>query len=163
MSQVDFIDPIKSMRGKFEKNSKIVLRRKTYKAPTGKVLKEGVQESYKVVNPRDYSKNPPQGAELANIQLFTESKRLTSEILNSGKFTDDELSAMTPENRKRTLELRAELENFRNRFYAQFKSPDPEAPFEKRPRPNSMKLVRRQYSKLDNFIQAIFRERLIHQ
>lgn len=70
---------------------------------------------------------------------------------------------MTPEERKKTLELRAELENFRNRFYAQFKRPDPEAPFEKKLRPGSSVLRQKQYAKLDNFIQAIIRERLQKQ
>ena len=37
---------------------------------------------------------------------------------------------------------------------------DPEAPFEKKPRIGSSKLVRKQYGKLDNFIQALIREKL---
>ncbi len=160
MSQIEFIDPVKSMRGKFQKESKIIMRKKTYKAPSGKVMKEGVQESYSIIKPRDYTKNPPKGAELANIELFTESKRLTSEILNSVKFTEEELASMTPEQRQRTLELRAELENFKNRYYAQFKRPDPEAPYEKKLRPGKMKLLQKQYAKFDNFVQAIIREKL---
>ena len=163
MTQIKFYAPVKEMNGEFEKGSGIIMRKKKYRAPNGKVLKEGVQESYKLVNPRDYEKNPPKGAELANIQLFSESKRLASEIINSGKLTDEELAAMTPEERQKTLELRAELENFRNRFYAQFKRPDPEAPYEKKPRPGSTKLLQKQYAKLDNFIQAIIRERLQKQ
>ena len=163
MTQIKFYAPVKEMNGEFEKGSGIIMRKKKYRAPNGAVLREGVQESYKLVNPRDYEKNPPKGAELANIQLFSNSKRLASEIINSGKLTDEELAAMTPEERQKTLELRAELENFRNRFYAQFKRPDPEAPYEKKPRPGSMKLLQKQYAKLDNFIQAIIRERLQKQ
>ena len=163
MTQIKFYAPVKEMNGEFEKGSGIIMRKKKYRAPNGKVLKEGVQESYKLVHPRDYEKNPPKGAELANIQLFSESKRLASEIINSGKVTDEELAAMTPDNRQKTLELRAELENFKNRFYAQFKRPDPEAPYEKKPEPGSMKLRQKQYSKLDNFIQAIIRVRLMNQ
>ena len=125
MTQIKFYAPVKEMNGEFEKGSGIIMRKKKYRAPNGKVLKEGVQESYKLVNPRDYEKNPPKGAELANIQLFSESKRLASEIINSGKVSDEELAAMTSEERQKTLELRAELENFKNRFYAQFKRPDP--------------------------------------
>lgn len=160
MTQIKFYAPVKEMNGEFEKGSGIIMRKKKYRAPNGKVLKEGVQESYKLVNPRDYEKNPPKGAELANIQLFSESKRQASEIINSGKVTDEELAAMTPDNRQKTLELRAELENFKMRFYAQFKRPDPEAPYEKKPEPGSMKLRQKQYSKLDNFIQAIIRQKL---
>ena len=163
MSQIEFIDPVKTMRGKFQKESKIIMRKKTYKASTGKVVKEGVQESYSIIKPRDYTQNPPKGAELKNIELFAESKRLTSEIIHSQRFTDEELAAMTPEERQRTLELRAELENFKKRFDAQFKRPDPEAPFEKKPRPGTTKLLQKQYAKFDNFIQAIIRERLQKQ
>ena len=163
MTQIKFYAPVKEMNGEFEKGSGIIMRKKKYRAPNGAVLREGVQESYKLVNPRDYEKNPPKGTELANIQLFSNSKRLASEIINSGKLTDEELAAMTPEERQKTLELRAELENFRNRFYAQFKRPDPEAPYEKKPRPGSTKLLQKQYAKLDNFIQAIIRERLQKQ
>ena len=154
MTQIKFYAPVKEMNGEFEKGSGIIMRKKKYRAPNGAVLREGVRESYKLVNPRDYEKNPPKGAELANIQLFSDSKRQTSEIINSGKVSDEELAAMTPEERQKTLELRAELENFRNRFYAQFKRPDPEAPYEKKPRPGSMKLLQKQYAKLDNFIMA---------
>ena len=160
MTQIKFYAPVKEMNGEFEKGSGIIMRKKKYRAPNGKVLKEGVQESYKLVNPRDYEKNPPKGAELANIQMFSESKRMASEIINSGKVSDEELAAMTSDNRQKTLELRAELENFKKRFYAQFKRPDPEAPYEKKPEPGSMKLRQKQYSKLDNFIQAIIRHKL---
>ena len=160
MTKVKFHTPFAEMNGEFEKGSGIVLRKKKYRAPNGAVLREGTQESYKIVHPRDYEKTPPKGSELANIQLFSDSKRLTSEIINSGKFTDEELAAMTSEERQKTLELRAELENFKNRFYAQFKRPDPEAPCEKKLRPGSMILHKKQYAKLDNFIQAIFREKL---
>ena len=160
MSQVEFIVPVKNMRGEFEKGSGVILRQKKYRAPNGKVLKEGVHESYKIVHPRDYEANPPQGAELANIQSFADSKRISSEIINSEKFTNEELAAMSPEQRAHVADLRAQLENYRTRFYAQFKKPDPEAPFEKKPRPGSTKLLRKQYAKLDNFIQAIIREKL---
>lgn len=160
MTKVKFHTPFAEMNGEFEKGSGIIMRKKKYRAPNGAVLREGTQESYKIVHPRDYEKTPPKGSELANIQLFSESKRLASDIINSGKFTDEELAAMTSEERQKTLELRAELANFKNRFYAQFKRPDPEAPCEKKPRPGSMVLHKKQYAKLDNFIQAIFREKL---
>ena len=161
MSQIEFHTPVKTINGELEKGSGIVMRKKKYRAPNGTVLKEGVQESYKIVHPRDYEQNPPQGAELANIHLFTDSKRLTSEIMSSEKFTADELAAMTSEQRQHVAELRAQLEIFRTRFYAQFKRPDHEAPFEKMPRPGSSKRCRKQYAKLDNFIQAIIRQRIL--
>ena len=160
MTKVKFHAPVKEMNGEFEKGSGIIMRKKKYRAPNGVVLKEGVQESYKIRNPRDYEKTPPKGAELANIQLFSDSKRLASEIMNSEKFTDVQLASMTPDERNKTLELRAELENFRKRFYAQFKRPDPEAPYEKKPAPGKSNPQQKQYAKLDNFIQAIIREKI---
>ena len=160
MSQIEFHDPVRTMRGKFEKQSKIIMRKKAFRAPSGVILKEGVQESYVIVNPRNYKTNPPKGTELANIKSFGEAKRIASDIINSAKISDDELAAMTPDERARILELRQQLDDFRQRFYAQFKRPDHEAPFEKQLRPGASKLRRKQYSKLDNFIQVIIRERM---
>ena len=160
MSQVTLQDPFKGMRGKVQKDSGFIMRKKTFRAPSGKVMREGVQESYKIVHPRNYEENPPQGAELANITIFGQSKQMASEIIRSERYTEEELAGMTAEERAHVEELRAILEDYRERFYAQFKRPDPEAPFEKKPRPGSNKLARKQYSKLDNFIQAIIREKL---
>ena len=159
MSQIEFYAPVKNMRGEFEKNSGIVMRQKKYRAPNGAVLKVGVQESYKVANPRDFQKNPPQGAELANMQSFGEISRLTTEIIRSERYTEEELAAMTTDERARVAQLREQLQLFRTRFYAQFKRPDPEAPFQKKLDPGCSTLKRKQYSKLDTFIQAIIREK----
>lgn len=160
MSKVKLNPTIAEAHGEMVKNSGMIMRQKTYRAPNGKVLCRGAQEAYKIINPRDYEKNPPKGAELENINLFTDSKSSATAIIRSGRFTDDELAAMTLAERSRTLDLRAKLDDYTRRFYAQFKRPDPEAPFEKSPRPGSSKLLRKQYRKLDNFIQAIEREKI---
>ena len=160
MSQVTLQDPFKGMRGKVQKDSGFIMRKKKFRAPSGKVMREGVQESYKIVHPRDYAANPPKGEELANITIFGQSKQMASEIIRSERYTEEALAGMPAEERAHVEELRAILEDYRERFYAQFKRPDPEAPFEKKPRPGSNKLARKQYSKLDNFIQAIIREKL---
>lgn len=162
MTKIKLHSPVREMHGEFEKDSGIIMRKKKFRAPSGKVMREGVQESYIIIHPRDYSKNPPKGDELANISIFARTKKISSLIINSEKFTEDELAAMTPEQRTQVAELRAQLESFRTRFYAQFKKPDPEAPFEKKLQPGASILRRKQYSKLDNFIQAILRERLIN-
>lgn len=162
MTKVKLSDPIYELNGKFIKDSGFVMRKKKFRAPSGKVLREGAQESYKIVHPRDYTKNPLKDKELANTQIFGESKRLSSEIICSDKYTADELAAMTPEERARVNELRLQLDNYRERFYAQFKRPDPEAPFEKKPLPGSSKPHRKQYSKLDNFIQALIRQQILN-
>jgi|GEM_PF-2259395 hypothetical protein len=160
MSQVTFTDAIDEMRGKFSKNGKIIFRKKKYHSITGAILAEGPQESYTIDKPRDFEKNPQTGAELENVKLFTDSKARATEIMNAGKVTDDELAAMSLAERTRTLQLREQLNDYTRRFYAQFKRPDSEAPFEKKPRPGSTKLRRNTYHKIDNFIQAIEREKL---
>lgn len=160
MTKIKFHAPVREMNGEFEKGSGIIMRKKKYRAPNGAVLREGAQESYRIVHPRDFDKNPPKGNEAANMRSFGDVSLQAAQIIRSDKYTDDELSAMTPEERAHVEELRQQLESFRKRFYAQFKKPDPEAPFEKKPDPNSTKLRRKQYVKLDNFIQAIIREKL---
>ena len=97
MTKIKFYAPVREMNGEFEKGSGIIMRKKKYRAPSGAVLKEGTQESYKIVHPRDYTKNPPKGAELANINLFVNSKRLVSEIINSEKYTAEELNLLIRE------------------------------------------------------------------
>ena len=159
MAKVELNVPFKNVRGKLNKKDPVILRQKKYRAPNGKVLKVGAQESYTVENPRDFEKTPPQGAELANMQSFGTASSLASEMIRADKLSDEEIALMTPEQREKTLALRTELQQLRKRFYAQFKRPDPEAPFEKRPEPGSIMLRRKQYLKLDTFIQAILRER----
>ena len=159
MTKVKLHAPVAEMHGEFEKNSGIIMRQKKYRAPNGAVLKVGVQESYKIAHPRAVDRTPAQGAELANMCSFGEVSRMTTEIIRSERYTDEELAAMTPEERAHIAELRLQLENLRARFYAQFKKPDPEAPLEKKPQPGSSVLRRKQYSKLDTFIQALLRHR----
>ena len=137
MTKVKLHAPVAEMHGEFEKNSGIIMRQKKYRAPNGAVLKVGVQESYKIANPRDFDRTPAQGAELANMRSFGEVSRMTTEIIRSERYTDEELAAMTPEERAHITE--------------------PEAPFEKKLRPGASKLYRKQYSKLDTFIQALLR------
>ena len=60
MSKIKFYAPVHEMNGEFEKGSGIIMRKKKFRAPNGAVLKECVQESYKIVNPRDFTKNPPE-------------------------------------------------------------------------------------------------------
>ena len=163
MSKVKLNVTMDELHGELVKNSGMIMRQKKYRALSGKVIAVGAQEVYKIVNPRDYELNPPKGAELANINLFTDSKSRATAIIHSARFTDDELAAMTLAERSSTLALREQLADYTRRFYAQFKRPDPEAPLEKQLRPGSSKLQRKQYRKLDTFIQAIEREKMIKE
>ena len=160
MGKAELNSTLNALHGKMGKNGRIIMRQKKYRAQNGAVLKEGTQEFYSVSNPRDFEKTPPQGAEKANMRTFGDASLRSSALIRAGKYTEEELANMPQDERARIVELRAQLEEFRQRFYAQFKQPDPEAPLEKKPRPGSTVLLRKQYAKLDNFIQAILRERI---
>jgi hypothetical protein len=161
MSQISLMPPFESISGKFGKN--VIIRQKKFRAPNGKVLFKGVKESYPLTNPRDYSKNPPQGAELANINFFGDISRLAAQIINSALFTPDELAAMTEQEYNQVIEFQAQLADFQQRYLDQRKRPDPEAPFDGTPNPNSTVKRRKTYKTLRTFIQAILRERLKNQ
>ena len=159
MARVELSYPAQNVHGKMDKRGKVIMRQKKYRAANGAVLSEGSQEAYYVSHPRDFEKNAPKGAELANMRTFGDASLCSGKLRRAGKCTAEELAAMTPEERTHVEELRAELEDLRRRFYAQFKKPDPEAPFEKKLQPGASVLRRKQYVKFDNFIQAIIRER----
>ena len=161
MSQISLMPPFESISGKFGKN--VIIRQKKFRAPNGKVLFKGAKESYPLTNPRDYSKNPPQGAELANINFFGDVSRLAAQIINSTSYTPDELAAMTEQEYNQVIELQAQLADFQQRYLDQRKRPDPEAPFDSTPNPNSVVKRRKTYKTLRTFIQAILRERLKNQ
>lgn len=161
MSQITLMPPFEGIRGKFGKN--VIIRQKKFRAPNGKVLFKGVKESYPLENPRDYTKNPPKGAELANINLFGDISHRAAQIINSASYTPDQLAAMTEEERNSIMELLAQLADFQQRYIEQRKRPDPEAPFDKTNDPNSTLKRRKTYKTLRTFIQAILRERLKNQ
>ena len=158
MAKVELISIMDAVHGKMDKYGRVIMRQKKYRASNGAVLQEGVQETYVIKHPRDFDTTPPKGAELQNMRAFGDASSLAAQIIRSGKYTQEELADMTPEERTHVIELRLKLEDFRTRFYAQFKRPDPQAPFEKASKPGTTKLCRKQYIKLDNFIQAIIRE-----
>ena len=99
--------------------------------------------------PRDYKKNPPQGEELRNINIFREAKRLTTAILHAANYTDDELRAMPEERRTQIEELRTRYAAYKSRFKKQVRKPDPHAPLD----PHTTK--RKQYRTLNTFIRAL--------
>ena len=158
MAKVELASIAEGIHGKMDKHGHVVMRQKKYRAPSGKVMKRGPQEAF-TRDPRDFDRTPAQGAELANMRSFGDVSLASSAIIRAGKMNDEELAALPEEERTRTMELREMFSEFHQRFYAQFKTADPEAPFEKKLRPGASKLRRRQYMKIDTFIQAILRER----
>ncbi len=163
MAKIKLNSIFNQVNGKLNKRENTIFRQKHYRADNGAVIAHGAQEAYEILNPRDYKKNPPKGAELQNINTFADASRLTTLIIQSGKYTDDELAAMTEELRTQTLQYRAQLASFKARFIAQLKQPDPQAPVlsktDPQYNPNSSKTQRRQYKALNTFIRAIIRQK----
>ena len=161
MAKVDLHAAFNNVRGKLNKRDNTILRQKKYRADNGSVISYGSQEAYEVLNPRDYRKNPPKGAELRNITSFAEASRLTARLIRAGKLTDEELAAMPDAERAETEQLRQQLAHFKTRFEAQLSTPDPQAPVLKSTDPDfnhhSLKVQRRQYRTLNTFIRAILR------
>ena len=160
MTKIKFIAPVREMNGEFEKGSGIIMRKKHYRAPNGAVLREGVQESYRIVHPRDYEKNPPQGAELANMKRFGEAHRRSLALIKAGKLTLDELAALSISERETAEQLRAQLAAYKVRFEKQLTgTPDQQAPLLPKSspdyNPNSTKPQRRRYYTLATFLRAI--------
>ena len=132
MSQVEFYAPVKNVRGKVEKGSGFIFRQKKYRAPNGAVLKEGVNESYKIVHPRDYQANPPKGAELAHHNRWREACQRAHAELNDP-------------NRR---------EYWQKRFYAQIPGgrgtkADPQAPIDRTTQ------AYKRYGRFDAFVRAM--------
>lgn len=159
MAKIDLHAAFERVCGKLNRRDNIILRQKKYRADNGKVINYGSQEAYEILNPRDYKKNPPKGAELRNITSFADASRLTTLIIQSGKFTDEELAAMPDDLRAQTEDLRRQLAQFKARFNAQLTTPDPQAPVltktDPQYNPNSAKLQRRRYRTLNTFIRAM--------
>jgi len=164
MAKVELNAAIDRAHGKPKKRDNTVRRQKKYRADSGKVIDYGAQESYTVLNPRDYKLNPPKGAELRNITSFADASRLTTLIIRSGKFTDEEIAAMPDDLRAQTEDFRRQLARFKTRFNAQLRKPDPQAPVltktDPQYNPNSAKVQRRRYRTLNTFIRAMLAQSL---
>jgi len=164
MAQVELHIAFNNIRGKLNKRDNTIFRQKKYRSETGKVINHGAQEAYEIINPRDYKKNPPKGAELKNITAFADASCMTTLLIQAGKYTDEELTAMSDECRTETMELRRQLAQYKVRFASQLNTPDPQAPIlsktDPQYNPNSMKIQRRQYCTLNTFIRAMITQEL---
>lgn len=162
MSKVKLNAALDQVRGKLHKMDNTIFRQKKYRAESGKVINYGAQEAYEILHPRDYKKNPPKGDELANITSFAQASRMTTLLIQAGKYTDEQLAAMPDERRAETEELRRQLALFKKRFNAQLAVPDPQAPVLSKTdpayNPNSRKVQRRRYCTLNTFIRAMLQQ-----
>lgn len=139
-SQLAF--PVDELHGAVEKDGPIH-RKKKYRDADGKIIGEGRQELYKVVNPRDFQRHPQTPAEQAHHERFREASNRAIAIIHA----EDESTHPSPE-------LMEELSVWQARFHAQLittknSQPDPEAPID----PNTGRGKR--YVRLDTFIRAI--------
>ena len=109
-----------------------------------------------MLNPRDYKKKPPQGAELEHINLFRQACLITKEILDAEKPEETPSVAIFPPRPKYLTkeEALSLLADYRRRYKAQLPNtrsthPDPEAPIDK------LTLASKRYARLDNFIRSM--------
>ena len=142
--------PIREIHGALERKG-IINRMKKYRSEDGRIIHEGVQESYAVRNPRDYKKNPPQGAELAHLNLFRQAW-----ILDADKPDETAPVSVLPQRPKFLTkeEAQALLADYRKRYRAQLPStrgtrPDPQAPIDKTTH------APKRFFRLDNFIRSM--------
>ena len=163
MAELKLNQPIAEIHGALCKRSKIVNRQKKYRI-NGRVIFEGKQEAYAIVRPRDWKKNPAQGAELANQTAWQEACRRAAQILQAAQ-PDGPTEQQLFERRINQIpeyytldEARTLLEDFRLRYEAQLpntrgKHPDAQAPID----PHTGK--GKQYAQFPAFIRAM----LYHQ
>ena len=142
--------PVDELHGAVEKNGAIH-RKKKYRDADGKIIGEGRQELYKVVNPRDFQLHPQTPAEQAHHERFREASNRAIAIIHAM----DESTNPSPE-------ILEELSIWQTRFHAQLVStkgskPDPEAPLDPRTGKG------RRYVRLDTFIRAILYRQLKSQ
>ena len=81
MARVELTTPFEEIHGAFSKTDKVINRQKKFRDDSGRVIQIGHQEAYAIKHPRNFKKNPPKGAELANISLWQEACRRASQIL----------------------------------------------------------------------------------
>ncbi len=159
MARADLEFPFKESHGAIEKHG-TVNRKKKFRNSRGRIIGEGIQESYKIANPRDWKKNPASEAELAHRSLWQEVCFRTAEILQSaqpGGPTQQQLirkqvnnvpDYYTPE------EVRRLYAQYYHRFLAQMprtrgKHPDPQAPLDKHTK------TPKRYAQFPNFVRAM--------
>ncbi|MBR1808147.1 MAG: hypothetical protein IJ776_02015 [Paludibacteraceae bacterium] len=115
MAKVILSHPFDEIHGALGKNEKIINRQKKYRDDRGRIIMEGKQEAYVMKHPRDFKKNPPKGAELANQNCWLEACRRASQILFVASL--DQLSAtVSPEDLAAQQEALLSQERFHRQF-----------------------------------------------
>jgi len=144
MAKVNYLDPVRDIRGTFQKGG-IINRRKQYRDAKGRIINEAAPEAYVVSNPRDWKKNPATAKELDCQNRFRTASAETMRILLPLK---PEAYAAAHDGALPSEEELATLEMWQNRFARQLRRAEPGAPID----PETGK--RKRYSRLDAFIRT---------
>ena len=150
MAQTEYNDHVREMHGAYTKEGTIH-RRKTFRDSDGRIKGQGVNESYKIMNPRDWKKKPATGKELEHQQHFQQASAETKRILLASK---PEVYAAAHNGAMPTAEDLATLQYWQDRFEAQLKKGEPEAPID----PNTRK--HKIYLRFDAFIRTCLLRKL---
>ncbi len=144
MAQTVFNAPVREMHGAYTKDGTIH-RRKTFRDSNGRIKGQGVNEAYKIMNPRDWKKKPATGKELEHQLHFRQACAETKRILLAAK---PEAYTAAHNGEMPTTEDLAALRYWQDRFNAQLKKGEPEAPID--PDTHKHKI----YLRLDAFIRT---------
>ncbi len=155
MAQVNYLDPVRDIRGTFQKGG-IINRRKQYRDEKGRIVNESAPEAYAVRHPRDWKRNPATGKELECQNRFKAASAETKRILlaanpeayaaaHAATAPDPSVTSApaTP-----TAEELATLRYWQDRFQKQLRRPEPDAPID--PKTGKRKI----YLRLDAFIRT---------
>lgn len=132
--ETKFLYPLQEMHGAVERKG-VIHRKKTYRLPDGKIIGYGKEETYKVVNPRDYKSKPAKGREQENL------------LLNQKAWRQAAIELQDPQSERYQYWL--------DRFQAQIKHGEPEAPVD--PTNGKHKI----YRDFRAFVRAAIRRQLL--
>lgn len=156
MARVHYESPVSHITGALQPHG-IINRRKQFRDDNGKVVHQGNPEAYKVKNPRDYSTNPPKGAELAHLKHFGEAARRTTKLLRIARrckadvidLSDNAAIESVLDKYPRHIVALQAYFDYKARYLNQLgRTADPQAPVDATGK-------RRRYYRLDNFIRAM--------
>ena len=144
MAQVNYLDPVRDIRGTFQRGG-IINRRKQYRDDKGRVINESAPEAYAVRHPRDWKKNPAVGRELECQNRFKAASAEAKRILLAA---NPEAYAAAHNGEQPSEEALAALKMWLDRFQRQLRRAEPDAPVD----PKTGR--RKRYSRLDAFIRT---------
>ena len=144
MAQVNYLDPVRDIRGTFQRGG-IINRRKAYRDDKGRIVNESAPEAYAVRHPRDWKKNPATGKELECQNRFRAASAETKRILLAA---NPDAYAVAHNGTLPSEEDLTTLRYWQTRFRKQLRRAEQDAPID----PNTGK--RKRYSRLDAFIRS---------